>query len=302
MHVLKSSGICWFLHIEINEVWHVIGTVPLYFVSEFRQINFIKTMKHHRRYLASYFILAALFASIFLTSGCSSSSTSTGNGSNVAMQSQLAASDASGTMSTKGATASFVDFDSIVVTKALVFVSDVKLHSDQDDSESDEHDQTIKTGPFVLVFDSSGTHVVTTATIPPGTYDRIKFEFHKPDNNADAMILTEFPELESQTTGQTYTTWIYGYTVKAGVRTSFTVTSTASENVTVRFEDRDFNDRDNIVLTSSTLATMAFEFDPRIVFHLGGGLLGSLFDPRDMTDHQHDIDDNVLIAIRVVEF
>jgi hypothetical protein len=256
----------------------------------------------NRMFSISSFIVAMIIATTLFMNGCSSSSSSPGNSSTVTMQSQLAASGASSAMSTKGGIQSFVDFDSIVVTNALVFVSDIKLHSDLDDSESDEHDQTIKTGPFVIVFDSSGTHVVTTATIPPGNYDRIKFEFHKPDKTADAAILTEYPQLESQSTGQTYTTWIYGYTVKAGVRTSFTVTSTASENVTIRFEDRDFNDLDSITFNANSLATLAFEFDPRIVFHLGGHVIGSLFDPRDMLDHQHDIDDNVLIAIRVVRF
>jgi len=201
-------------------------------------------------------------------------------------------------MPVKGATPSGIDIDSIVITNAIVFVSDVKLHSDVDSLENDEHDQAIKTGPFVLVFDSSGTHVVTDVTIPPGTYDRVKFEFHKPDKNADAVLLSEFPELENG--GQTYTVWIYGYTFKAGIRTSFSVQSSASKNVTVRFEDRDFHDKDRIVLNANTLATLAFELDPRIVFHLSDGI--TLFDPRDLFDHQKDVDDNVLIAIRVVNF
>ncbi len=257
---------------------------------------------HRRQYLASFVLAAALAGTKLFINGCSSSTSGSSNPSTVTMQSQLAASDVSGTIPAKGATQSFVNFDSIVVTNALIFVSDVKLHSDQDDSNSDDHDQTVKTGPFVLVFDSSGTHVVTTATIPPGTYDRIKFEFHKPDKNADAAILTEFPQLQNQTNGQTYTVWIYGYTVTGGVRTSFTVTSTASKNVMVRLEDKDFHDRDNIVLNANALATVAFEFDPRIVFHVEGSIFGTLFDPRDMLNHQHDVDDNIVIALRVVEF
>jgi hypothetical protein len=270
---------------------------------QFLDTYFFKNMKHqNRQYLTSFAIVAALAAATILTNGCKGSSTGPGNGSNVTMQSQLAASDVSGTMAVKPSPQSAVDFDSIVVTNAIVFMSDVKLHSEMDDSENDDHDQTIKTGPFVLVFDSSGTHVVTTATIPPGTYDRIKFQFHKPDKTADAAILSQFPQLESQTTGQTYTVWVYGYTVKAGVRTVFTVTSSASENVTVRLEGRDLDDRDNIVINANTLATLAFEFDPRLVFHAEGTLFGTLFDPRDMFHHQHDVDDNVLIAIRVVEF
>ncbi len=246
----------------------------------------------------SFTLFAILLVSLPFWNGCSTS-TSTSNGSSVTMQTQLATSDVDRAIPVKGAQVSTLGFDTIVITNAVVFVSDVKLHSDADDSNADTHDQTIKTGPFLLVFDSSGTHVVSNSTIPAGTYDRIKFEFHKPDKNADAAILAQYPELQNG--GQTYSVWIFGYTVQNGVRSSFSVVSNRSENLMLRFEDKNFNDRDNIVLTSNTAATLLFEFDPRIVFHLGGLLNGSLFDPRN-TGHQGDIDNNLLVAIRVVEF
>ncbi|HET6401331.1 MAG TPA: hypothetical protein VFH95_08025 [Candidatus Kapabacteria bacterium] len=250
-------------------------------------------MNHLRRFFPLYTIAATLVA-ILISSGCSSSTAN--NGSTVTMQSQLAASDVDRAMPVKIATPASLDFDSIVITNAIVFVSDVKLHSDVEDTNSDAHDQEIKTGPFVIVFDSSGTHIVTSATIPAGTYDRIKFEFHKPGKGADATILNQYPMLQNG--GQTYSVWIYGYTVKAGVRTSFSVTSIRSENITLRFKDKGDNDLNNIVLNSNTTANLLFELDPRIVFHLGG----NLFDPRDLNDHQKDIDNNILVAIRVVEF
>ena len=247
----------------------------------------------------SWSLVAAMFAAVII-SGCSSSTSVSSNDGTVTMQSQLATSDVDQAMPIKVATPQNVDFDSIVITNAIVFVSDVKLHSDMDDTDIDTHDEEIKTGPFVIVFDSSGVHTVTTTTIPAGTYDRIKFEFHKPNKNADTAILAQFPELQNG--GQTYTVWIFGYTYKAGVRTAFSVTSTHSENITLRFEDKDFNDRDNIVLNSNQTMTLAFELDPRILFHLRGLISGGLFDPRDLVNHQSDIDSNVLFAIRVVEF
>jgi hypothetical protein len=256
-------------------------------------------MNHLRKTFSIYFTAAALLP-ILLTYGCTSSTTASSDESTVTMQSQLAASDVDRALPIKVATPASLDFDSIVITNAIVFVSDVKLHSDMDDTDVDAHDQEIKTGPFVIVFDSTGVHSVTTATIPPGTYDRIKFEFHKPNKNDDATLLAQYPMLQNG--GQTYSVWIYGYTVKDGNRTPFTVSSVRSENITLRFEDKDFNDRDNIVLNSNAPATLFFELDPRIVFHLGGKLIGNLFDPHDLNDHQKDIDDNILVAIRVVEF
>ena len=243
-------------------------------------------------------LILAIAIGISLMNGCSSS-TSTNGQSSVTMQSQLAANDVSGTIPTnKGMTPQGLLFDSIVVTNAIVFVSDVKLHSDVDSIGKDDHDQNIKTGPFVIVFDSSGSHIVTTATIPPATYDRIKFEIRKPDKNADAAILTQFPELQNG--DQTYSVWIYGYTVQNGVRTSFSVASSASSNLTLKFKDHDGKDKDNIVLDANSVSTLMFQFDPRIVFHLSDGI--TLIDPRDMMHHQKDVDDNVLIAIQVLLF
>ena len=243
-------------------------------------------------------IICACLA-ILSYSGCSSSTTVSGDESTVTMQSQLAASDVN-RMIVKGDLPSDVTFDSIVVTRVLVFVKDVKLHSDKDDVDSDTHAGTIKTGPFVLVFDSAGTHVVTTTTIPSGTYDKIKFEIHKPNQNdvSDAAVLTQFPEFENG--NQFYTVVIEGYTMAAGVRSYFTVHSSASKNINLKFKDKDFKDKDNIVLAGNTTSTLAFEFDPRIVFHLSGDITGTLFDPRDTT-HQNDIDNHVIIAVMVVQ-
>ncbi len=242
-----------------------------------------------------------LSLALALNSGCTSStSTSTSNGqSTVTMQSQLTTSDVDRAMPIKVPIPAYLDFDSIVITNAIVFVSDLYFFYDMEYTEIYTHDQTIKTGPFMLIFDSSGTHVITSATIPPGTYDRVKFEFHKPDKNADAAILTEFPELENG--GQTYSVWIYGYTVKSGVRTSFSVVSNRSENLTLHFEDKNFNYLNALVLNANATTTLAFELDPRLIFHVGG-LLGQLFDPRDLAHHQGDIDSNLLVAIRIVEF
>jgi len=255
-------------------------------------------MNYSHKFLSSFIVPIALSCAVLFTNGCSTSTTT--NGDNVTMQSQLTTSDVNRALPVKGATPSVLDFDSIVITNAVVFVSDVKLHSDADDTDKDVHDQNIKTGPFVIVFDSTGTHFVTSATIPGGTYDRIKFEFHKPNKDADAAILAQYPMLQNG--DQTYSVWIYGYTVKDGVRTSFSVTSGHSENLTLRFKDKGDNDKNNIVVNTNTTTNLLFELDPRIVFHLGGALLGGLFDPRDLNDHQKDIDDNILVAIRVVAF
>ena len=212
------------------------------------------------------------------------------------MQSQLATLAVDRAVVSGHDVPSSLGFDSIVVTSAQIFIKDVKLHSDVDSIGKDDHDGTIKTGPFVLTFDSSGTHIVTSVGIPPGTYDRIKFEIHKPDKNDvdDQAVLANFPQFVSG--NQTYTVVINGYTVMNGVRTYFTVSSHASYNITYKIKDTNLTDLDSIVLGANVTTKLAFEFDPRLVFKING----NLFDPRDST-HQSDIDKSINIAIVVVK-
>ncbi|HEY3875880.1 MAG TPA: hypothetical protein VGM92_10410, partial [Candidatus Kapabacteria bacterium] len=214
----------------------------------------MKNSSYYRNYIPFSFTLVLITALAAFNNGCSST-TATNNESTVQMQSQLGASDVSRTVPIKVETPQGPQIDSLVITSAVVFVSDVKLHADIDLPEADDHDQTIKTGPFVLVFDSSGTHVVTSAAIPPGTYDYIKFEIRKPDPNTDAAILAQYPEL--QYGNQTYSVWIYGYIIQTGLRVSFAVQSAASANLTLKFKDKGDHDKDNLVLNANTLSTLA---------------------------------------------
>ncbi len=175
------------------------------------------------------------------------------------------------------------------------------MHSDVDSLGKDDHSGSVKTGPFVLEFDSTGTHVVTTATIPQGTYDRIKFEIHKPGKSdaADLAVLTQFPEFNGG--NENYTVVITGYTLSNSVRTDFVSRSHKTYNLTLNFEDNGFNDKNSITLGANAASILAFEFDPRILFHMSGGMSGMLIDPRD-TRHMDDIDSdgNLGLAIRIV--
>lgn len=246
-----------------------------------------------------YFILLATIAALALAGGCSSSTTVSTNESTVTMTSQFTSTGADRMAFGKGDVPNNVDFDSLVVTKVEIFVKDVKLHSDADNEDSDTHSGTIKTGPFVVVFDSGKSHVISTVTIPPGDYDKIKFEIHKPksgDPNDDA-VLASFPEF---TTGGTWTSIFTGFTYKGGVRTAFVARTNKSMNLTVHAEDMSLVDLTKFTLAANSTSTLALEFDPRMEFHIGGILGGLLFDPRD-TSHQHDLDDNLALSIRVVK-
>jgi hypothetical protein len=291
-------------------------------------MNFLK------RNISLSLLSVAFIAAILCTNGCSSSttvgdghsttvgdghsttvgdghsttvgdghSTTVGDGqSTVTMNSKLTASDVSRAMVVKNDVPSDVNFDSLVVRSVEIFVKDVKLHLEQDGEGKDDHDGTIKTGPFVVIFDSLGSRVVTTAAvIPPGTYDKIKFEIHKPGKNdaADQAVLVNFPEFNGG--NENYTVVVHGYTLAAGIRSDFIARSHHTYNLNLKFENGALGDIDNITLGANATSVLLFEFDPRIMFHLTGGLTGGLFDPRDAR-HQNDIDDDnhLNLALRII--
>jgi hypothetical protein len=251
-----------------------------------------------RRYLPFFIIPVSIALALLCAGGCSSTTTVATDDGTVTMQSQLTGSHVD-KMEVKGDDPQS-GISSLVVTQVRLFISDIKLHREKDSTNKDERE--IKTGPMVVTFDSLGSHVVTSATVPAGTYEKIKFELHHPNDKdaADAALLAQYPEFTSG--NQHYTIVITGYTVTNGVQSNFTAYSNASHNYEVKFKKNDglFMDEDHLIISGGTTTTLGLQFDPRIVFHLSGGLTGTLFDPRDGAN-QNTIDLNVVQAIRIVK-
>ncbi len=184
--------------------------------------------------------------------------------------------------------------DSITITRARIVISAMKLHLDgDDDSDHDKdghwHDGgTIKTGPFVAEFDSSGERIISSVTIPPGTYDRIKFEIHKLNENEDASLLND-PLFGDFVNGGRYTVIIDGHSYVNGVSYGFSFKSSLTVNVQVFFNPA-------AVFDSTQTYDLTLAFDPKIVFGRPG--LRPL-DPRD-PDNQHILEAFIKDAIRAL--
>lgn len=83
--------------------------------------------------------------------------------------------------------------DTLSIDTAKILIKNIEFQSALDDDSLD-----FKTGPFVVVLDLTGqVSTVTTGTIPPGTYDRIKFKIHKPE---DTEVIPD-PEFRIGTSG-----------------------------------------------------------------------------------------------------
>lgn len=83
--------------------------------------------------------------------------------------------------------------DTLSIDTAKILLKNIEFKSVIDEDSLD-----FKTGPFVVRLDLSGTvNTITTGTIPPGTYDRIKFRIHKPE---DTEVVSD-PEFNTGPSG-----------------------------------------------------------------------------------------------------
>ncbi|MBS1904361.1 MAG: hypothetical protein JSS75_11700 [Bacteroidetes bacterium] len=161
--------------------------------------------------------------------------------------------------------------DSLEITSARYVIRDIKLHHEENDSLADDHDETLRFGPFVVVYDSAGARLLTTTAITPGTYDRIKFEIHKFDRDHDehndldvddSSALFQAPD--------PYTIVISGYVWNGAVKSPFTYYSKVTANLTWRFNPA-------ITLSGGSEHMLVLRLDPVYLFKV----IGFALDPRD---------------------
>lgn len=122
--------------------------------------------------------------------------------------------------------------DSIHVTRTRVLVSQIKLHAAAGDSINGG--KTLKAGPAVLTFDSSGAKNFVQTPVPVGVYNRIKFEFHK-FSGSEADQYKSVPEFADFITPDRATFIIDGFYYKNGVRTAFSFRGDKTANLTLFF-------------------------------------------------------------------
>ena len=184
--------------------------------------------------------------------------------------------------------------DSVVITKARIVISTLKLHlsGDADDDTLEHvHDgdkDVIKAGPFIAEFDLGSEKIISTVTIPPGTYDHIKFEIHKLNENEDQSLLND-PLFGDFVNGGRYTFIIDGISYVNGVGYPFSFKSSQTDNVTFFFEPP-------VLFDANHAYDLTLKFDPKLMFGRPGM---RPLDPRD-TDNRHDIEKLLKSAIKAL--
>jgi hypothetical protein len=232
------------------------------------------------------FAAAAILAVGGLISGCSDS-TSTSGGT-IQMSSELDQGGVGSIAVQKGAevSAAGATVDSLYITRVRLLVSNMKMHSTGNDTTKGG---TIKTGPFLIQFDSSGQRVFTSATVPAGTYDRIKFEIHKFSSSEANQYLND-PVFSDFAADERYTSIIEGYVVAGGQMMPFTFRSRVTENIQVRFDE-------NIVLEDGSTEQVTLQFQPRAAFKKGSN---KPLDPRD-GDNRSEIEKMIKDALKALK-
>jgi hypothetical protein len=157
--------------------------------------------------------------------------------------------------------------DSIFVTKARVFLSDLKMHRDQYDSTGSG---SLTAGSFVATFNYGQTLIASFASLPPGQYDRIKFEVHKYNASIDT-ILDPTNSIDDFITPERNTAIIEGTVYRGGIAYPFIYKSKVTVNTQAQFPQLR-------TIEVGQSYTIYIDFFPAGEFATSDG---SVLDPRD---------------------
>jgi len=155
------------------------------------------------------------------------------------------------------------EVDSIKITSIRILLSEMKLHSTTTDSTDGK---ALKTTPFLFHIDTLGNLIQLTSTsIPVGSYEKIKLEFHRFSSSETSQYATD-PVLKDFATSDRYTVIINGTYFKNNLPTDFTYNSKITANLT-------FNFVPSINIEEGATTTISIQVDPTLFFKLNGSIL-----------------------------
>lgn len=214
--------------------------------------------------LAGAIVLTALIL-LFLTvmGGCSEDSI-IGNNSNTSDNVSLSIKADNGA----------VNPFAIVITEAKALINEVEV--EQEPSGIEQH---IRISPFVVYFNMNGALItVTSGSIPSGSYNKIKFQIHKPEDNETPPD----PEFKEGPSGNQRFSFIIKGTYNGN---SFVYKSRKSANLVVTFPVS--------INFQQMQRNITILINPSFWFKNGSVEI----DPRD-PDNENIIDDNLKNSFR----
>jgi len=211
----------------------------------------ISILKHK----ISMLILAALISSAGFF-GCSESTVTSTQNDNLSF-SVMSSTDSIGT-----------SVGTLVLDTVKILIKDIKLNV----ANSNQDSTNFKVGPYVLFLNlSSSINTIGSGIIPAGTYEKIKFEVHKLNDN-EPVPDPEFADANGR----------YSVIVKGSYMGNYFVyKSTKSAHQILQFQS-------NIAITTTHLSNITMVVKPYLWFINNGVYL----DPR-VPSNSNDIDNNI---------
>ncbi len=167
----------------------------------------------------------------------------------------------------------------LVIDSVKLMVKDLKLYS-EDQNGNDEDETVFSTGPFIIKIDPNVKQLnfVTGAILPPGTFNKVKFDIHKLGENE---IPPDPDFLDSH--GR------YSVIVKGNFSDMpFVYKSRISANQKLHFQ------KPLVIIQEKSTNNLTIEVNPYIWFT---GDNGSILDPNNPANRPF-IDDNIRDNIR----
>ena len=234
--------------------------------------------------------VAALF-SLLLFAACSEDTVTPDGSGNVRMQAKLTENIVSAALlDEKGANPLGSEVDSLTVSRVRILVTELKLHDQggTDNDSSSVDDEVVKTGPIVIDATADTVKVFLTEPIPAGTYDKVKFEFHR-FNGSEVAQYTGDTVFGDFVQDDRWSVIVEGMSYEGGTGTPFTYRSDITANLSLKFPA-------DLVVAEDETAVVIVEIDPVAIFKSGNGVL----NPTD-NSNESKIDNAIKSAIKALK-
>jgi len=152
-------------------------------------------------------------------------------------------------------------------------------------SSDSANDRSVKAGPFVFLADSTGTRLVASVYITPGSYDKLKYEIHR-FSSSEISAYQNDPQFADFVSTDRYSVIIDGNVVRDGTRQGFQYRSDITANVEIPLG--------TFTVPGAGSTTATIEFSSARAF----SEKGQLVDPRD-PKNESVIDNNLKAAFRL---
>jgi len=210
--------------------------------------------------------IASFIFSLLIISGCSNSDSPVTSGSGSSTSQNIGLSIMQNDNAFDNPLA-----DTLIITSAKALINEVEV-------ENQSPGTSVHVNPFVINFNSNGTiQEIIGGQIPAGTYTKIKFKIHKPEDNETPPD----PEFKEGTSGNQR----YSFIIKGTYNGSaFVYKSKQSASLILNFPSG--------VNFSTAKRNITVIFNKKSWFYKNG-----LKDPRN-SNHENEIDDNIRTSFK----